>query len=89
MPKGELFKELGAPISNLAAGPRELHNFSDERKVEVLNGRVAAFSGFPQESIIEVKQPAQKRQQPTLAREQKPKGAPSLTTSMRSRTRLK
>lgn len=54
MPKGELFKELGAPISNLAAGPKELHNFSDGRKVEVLNGRVAAFSGFPQESIIEV-----------------------------------
>ena len=54
MPKGELFKELGAPISTLAAGPKELHNFSDGRKVEVLNGRVAAFSGFPQESIIEV-----------------------------------
>lgn len=58
MPKGELFKELGAPISTLAAGPNELHNFSDGRKVEVLNGRVAASSGFPQESIIEVKQPA-------------------------------
>ena len=46
MPKGELFKELGAPISTLAAGPKELHNFSDGRKVEVLNGRVAAFSSM-------------------------------------------
>ena len=44
MPKGKLFKELGAPISNLAAGPKELHNLSDGRKIEVLNGRVAAFS---------------------------------------------
>jgi len=57
MQKGELFKELGAPISTLAAGRKELHNFTVGRKVEILDGRVVAFSGFPEESIIEVEQP--------------------------------
>lgn len=74
MPKGELFKELGAPILTLAAGPKELHNFSDGRKDEVLNERVAAFSGFPQESIIEVKQAA-KEEAPKASTAYSRKGA--------------
>ncbi len=56
MKKGELFKELGAPISSLTAGPKELHQFSDGRRVEILNDQVVGFSGFPEGTIIEVKQ---------------------------------
>lgn len=62
MQKGELFQELGAPNSSLAAGPKELHHFNDGRRVEVLNDRVVGFSGFPEGEIIEVKQSAGKEE---------------------------
>ncbi len=60
MQKGELFKELGAPNSSLAAGPKELHNFGDGRRVEILNDRVVSISGFSDDEIIEVKQSTEK-----------------------------
>lgn len=57
MKKGELLKELGAPQSSLTAGPKELHRYSDGRRVEILNDRVTELIGFPPDSIIEVKKP--------------------------------
>lgn len=60
MQKGELFHELGAPSSSLAAGPKELHHFSDGRRVEILNDQVVSISGFSDEEVIVVTQKTEK-----------------------------
>jgi len=56
MSKGELLKELGPPKSTLAVGPKELHDYGDRKRVEILNDRVTVLSGFDEDMIIAVKQ---------------------------------
>ncbi len=52
MSKGELIEELGSPNARLAVGPKELYQYSDGRRVEVVDDRVTHLVGFPKEMIV-------------------------------------
>ncbi len=51
MTKGELYDTLGVPDSSLVAGPKEVHQYPDGKRVNIVNGRVVGLAGFPEDGI--------------------------------------